>query len=463
MQHDHTQHRVHPRWKGKTADGGYFEGRGSSEGKGNKASTDKGKPKLHAQAVLLLVVSGLFGVANALSGTFVGVYLWKAKSDLALLGWFALATNIAVAVTFWLAGKWVKEYNKMNCLRLGVLLSASFYMLVLWLGKHAVDYVIWLGIVQGIASGFFWLAFNVVYFEVTDPDNRDRFNGWSGLLGSGAGIVAPWISGILIVRMAGANGYRLIFSISLGIFLLGILVSFFLKKRKVAGSYEWLLPWRCVKQEGTPWRSVSAALVAQGFREGVFGFMIGLMVYITTASEARLGSFVLITSAVSLFSFWLTGKYMKPAYRSRAMLIGSLAMTALILPFFWKVNFVTLLIFGIGISLFIPLFSIPILSAVFDLIGGNARSASQREEYIVLRELALNIGRILSVLLFIAVVSWSTTPLIINSLLLLVGSSMIISWWFMRKQLAANLQQGPLDKPTIPATISGNDCGEKRE
>jgi YQGE family putative transporter len=417
MQQDHIQHGFHP--DGTT-----------------------GKGKLGSQSILLLVMNGLFAIANALSGTFVGVYLWKSKNDFALLGWFALSTHIAMAVTFWLAGKWVKEHNKMNCLRVGVLVSACFYMLVLWLGSRAIDYVFVLGFVQGIASGFFWLAFNVVYFEVTNPDNRDRFNGWTGLLGSGAGIVAPWVSGILIVKMAGASGYRLIFSISLGIFMIGVIVSFFLKKRKVAGAYEWLLPIRSVRKQGTPWRSVSAALVAQGFREGVFGFMIGLMVYITTASEARLGSFLLITSSVSLVSFWATGKFMKPRYRNMSMLIGAWVMTIVILPFFWKVNYTTLLIFGIGTSLFIPLYSIPMLSAVYDLIGGNPRSASQREEYIVLRELSLNVGRILGVLLFIAVVSWSTKTIVLNSLLLFIGSSTLVNWWFMRGLFSA----GPLEQ-----------------
>jgi YQGE family putative transporter len=436
MQQDHIQHGIHHGLKGKRKENGYFEGHGSISDKKDGKKYKEGA-RLERQAILLLTVNALFAVANALSGTFVGVYLWKAKHDYAVLGWFALATQIAMGITFWLAGKWVKEHNKMNCLRLGVMVSAAFYMLVLWAGSNAIHFVFGLGIVQGIASGFFWVAFNVVYFEVTNPFNRDRFNGWAGLLGSGAGIVAPWVSGMLIVRMVGESGYRLVFSLSLGIFVLGVIVSFFLKKRKAVGTYEWLLPLRSIRRKGTPWRTVSLALAAQGLREGVFGFMIGLMVYISTASEARLGSFVLMTSAISLVSFWVTGKFMKPRYRSGAMLLGAAVMTATILPFFWRVNEQTLVIFGIGTSLFFPLYSIPILTSVFDLIGGDAESASRREEYVVLRELSLSVGRMLGVILFIAVVSWSTSTLVLNALLLVIGSSALISWWFMRKQFTA--------------------------
>ncbi|MNI09785.1 Major Facilitator Superfamily protein [compost metagenome] len=429
---DHYRHRQQAQ---KSA--GYFEGRAASP-ESDDARHPKSKGRLNVQAILLLVVSGLFAAANALSGTFVGVYLWKAKNDFVLIGWYTLAIHVTMAVTFWLAGKWVKEHNKMNCLRVGIMISATFYMLVLWLGSNSINYVLILGAVQGVAAGLFWIAFNVVYFEVTDPDNRDNFNGWAGLLGSGAGIIAPWISGILIVRMAGASGYRLIFSISLGIYLVGVIVSFFLKKRKVAGTYEWLFPRDCLKQKDTPWRSVSLALIAQGLREGVFGFMIGLLVYISTASEAGLGSFVLITSSVAFVSYWVAGKWLKPQYRKKAMLLGATMMVIVIVPFFWKINMTSLFIFGIGISIFMPLYMIPMVSSVFDLIGGSEQSARKREEYVVLRELCLNLGRILGTLLFIIVVSWSTAPIVMSSLLLVIGSSSIISWVFMRKQLPSS-------------------------
>ncbi|TDG00425.1 MFS transporter [Paenibacillus piri] len=416
------------KWIRRAADRSSWHYRGQE----GSAPPEKSKQSLTGQSRLLLTVHGLCAVANALSGTFVNVYLWKARQDFLVLGWFTLINHVAMALTFWLAGKWVKEHNKMNCLRAGVVVSAVFYMLVLWFGVRAVDYYWLLGVIQGTAAGFFWLAFNVVYFEVTDPGNRDRFNGWAGLLGSGAGMIAPWISGYLIVHMKQTSGYRLIFTISLIVFLLGVVVSFFLKKRKSVGHYEWLLAARCLRQKETAWRTVSAALVAQGVREGVFGFMIALLVYVHTGNEMKLGNFSLVTSAVALFSFMLVGRLLKPNHRKGAMLLGAVMIVLVVVPFFWKVNFTTLLLFGIGVGLFFPLYSIPITSSVFDLIGGNADSVKRREEYIVLRELALNVGRIFGSVLFIIVVSMTKSPLAMNVLLLVIGSSPIVTWFFMR-------------------------------
>ncbi|WP_420799792.1 MFS transporter [Paenibacillus mesophilus] len=401
----------------------------------NRDSPMKAKAGFDSQTWLLLIVSGLFAAANALSGTFVNVYLWKAKSDFALIGWFAFAHQVTMGLTFWLAGKWVKEHNKMHSLRLGVAVAALFYSIVLLLQQQAVEYVWLLGIVQGLSSGFFWLAFNVVYFEVTSADNRDRFNGWAGLLGSGAGMIAPWISGWLITRLPGTSGYRLIFAISLAVFVVGVVFSFFLKKRKVSGKYEWTHGYRSLTKRDGPWKRVFAALIAQGIREGVFGFLIGLMVYIATSNEMRIGNFSLVTSAVALVSFYVVGKWLKPAYRKWGMLTGVIMMIVVILPFFWRVNYTTLLLFGIGVALFIPLYTIPMTSSVFDIIGRDRESAEHRVEYVVLRELGLNFGRMFGTIVFIIVVSWTTAPAAINWLLLGVGSSPLLAWALMRNKL----------------------------
>jgi len=387
---------------------------------------------LNGQAALLLIVQALYGIANALSGTFVPVYLWKASQSYMLIGWFTMGQYVMSGLTFWVAGKWVKEHNKMNSLRTGIILSGVFYCTVLLLGTQAKVYYLPLGLLNGMALGFFWVAFNVVYFEVTDPDNRDRFNGWSGLLGSAAGIVAPWVSGLLITSMHGEKGYRLIFTISLVIFAVSVVLSFWLKKRHGQGSYNWKHGWQQLMQKGNPWRRMFPAIAAQGVREGVFMFLVGLTVYVATQTESKLGTFSLITSLVALISFWIVGKMLKKNNRKWAMLIGVIMIGIVILPLFWKVSYATLLMFGIGTSLFMPLYIIPMTSRVFDLIGQSEESAREREEFIVLREAGLVLGRIIGLSSYLIVLPLNHSAVAITWLLFAVGIVPIAGWWFMK-------------------------------
>ncbi|MCQ6559624.1 MFS transporter [Paenibacillus mendelii] len=388
---------------------------------------------LDGQSILLLAVQGLLGIANALSGTFVPVYLWKASQSFALIGWFNFCQYAISGFTFWIAGKWVKEHNKMNCLRLGVALSGVFYFTVLLLGKSAATYAIPLGILNGVALGCFWMSFNVVYFEITEPGNRDRFNGWAGFLGSGAGIIAPWVSGTIITLNKGERGYTIIFTIAVIIFAIAVILSFWLKKRKSEGHYEWLLGVRQLAVKGSPWRRIVPSIAAQGVRESVFMFLIGLLVYIATNNEQKLGTFSLITSLVALGSFLLIGKLMTPARRRIAMLIGAAAIGAFVIPLFWPMNFGTLLVFGIGTAIFMPLYAIPMTSVVFDMIGQSEESAKKREEFVVLREASLTMGRLLGLSCYLIILPYTDkSPQAVPWLLFSIGLFPLIGWLFIR-------------------------------
>ncbi|CAM3998805.1 MFS transporter [Paenibacillus alkaliterrae] len=396
---------------------------------------------LGGQGVLLLIVQALYGVANALSGTFVPVYLWKASQSYMLIGWFTLGQYVMGGLTFYVAGKWVKEHDKMISLRIGIILSGVFYSTVLLLGQQAKAYGVPLGILNGMALGFFWIAFNVVYFEVTGPDNRDRYNGWAGLLGSAAGIVAPWVSGLLITSMQGEKGYRFIFTLSLIIFSISVVLSFWLKKRRVHGTYNWKHGVQQLRQKGNPWRRMLPAIAAQGVREGVFAFLVGLTVYVATQDESKLGTFSLITSLVALISFWIIGKMLNKNNRKIVMLVGVVMIAVVILPLFWEVSYITLLMFGIGTSLFMPLYIIPMTSRVFDLIGQSEESAREREEFIVLREAGLVIGRIIGLSSYLIVLPLNHSPVAITWLLFAVGVVPIAGWWFMKPFLQQQQQQ----------------------
>ncbi|TGW14381.1 hypothetical protein EIL50_05835, partial [bacterium NHP-B] len=58
----------------------------------------------------------------------------------------------------------------------------------------------------------------VLTFEITEPDTRDFFNGFLGILNSGAGMIGPIVAGYVISRLADNTGYTVIFSLSLALF-----------------------------------------------------------------------------------------------------------------------------------------------------------------------------------------------------------------------------------------------------
>jgi YQGE family putative transporter len=183
------------------------------------------------------------------------------------------------------------------------------------------------------------------------------------------------------------------------------------------------------------WRPLSLSLVTQGIREGVFAFLITLLVYVATQQEWKLAQFSLITSAVSFFSFWAVGKWLKPHYRSAGMLLGAVLLVIALLPLLWRMEYITLLIMGIGTAIFLPLYLIPMISASFDLMGTSEGDANQRVELVVLRELCLMVGRLTGTLIFLGVLSISKAPTAMIWLLIGLALMPVIGWFFMRNVL----------------------------
>lgn len=196
-----------------------------------------------------------------------------------------------------------------------------FYLTVLFIGDNASTFLLLLGCLLGIGNGFYWLAFNVLTFEVTEPDTRDFFNGFLGILGSVAGMVGPMLAGYIISTLTKTTGYTIIFGISLGLFSLAVVLSFFQKRRPASGQY---LLKRIIKERKNDinWKLITNAHFFQGMREGTYAFVITVFVFIATGSEMALGTFGLINSGISFVAYYIVSRSIKNERRTKSILVG---------------------------------------------------------------------------------------------------------------------------------------------
>lgn len=388
--------------------------------------------RLDQQARRLLLMQTLVIVANALAGTFLPIFLYRMSQSLALIGWFHFAQFAVMGLVFAPLGKWVKEGGKMNVLRLGIALSSVFYFVLLWLGTQAVTYAIALGVLNGLAMGCFWSAYNVVYFEITEPGNRDRYNGLVGFMTGVTGIIVPWVSAFIISHVAD-YGYTIVFGLAGVLFMVVVVLSFGLKKRPAVGIYNLRAVFSQLTVPHNPWRAISLANVAFGVRDGVFLFMISLLIYFTTTSEQLIGNFTLIISVVSLVSFFVVGKVLKPARRRVFMLIGVIMLSVSLVTLFWSLDYSVILLYGMGTALFMPFYVVPVTSTVFDYIGRSEYSSALREEFIVMRETFMTFGRLLGLLGYIMIAPHiSTDTQVFPIFFFIVGSFPLLAWLCLR-------------------------------
>jgi MFS transporter, YQGE family, putative transporter len=380
---------------------------------------------------LLLFVGGLFTLSTALSNTFVNIFLWKQSGELSDIAIYNLTIVIMQPIAFYLAGWFAKKIDRVIVLRIGVVILALFYIGVLFMGSMASNFLIALGAMLGFGSGFYWLAFNVLTLEVTEPETRDFFNGYLGVLNSFSGMIGPLSAGFIITRMDKHLGYETIFTISMILFLIAVVISFFLKRRKADGHFGLKEVFR-ERKENRAWFQLLNAHFFQGLREGTFIFLIVIWVYTASKSEFALGTFGFVQSVVSFIGYYIVSHYLKPWHRKKGIFAGGLLL--FISPFMLliPISFTLLIVYGISVSIAYPLLLVPYVSLTYDIIGKCRGIYEKRIEYIVVREFFLNAGRIVSILTFLIVINLLSEERGIPLLLPILGAGHFLIYFCLR-------------------------------
>lgn len=390
-----------------------------------------GEVEVNRDLILLLSIGGLYALGIFLSNTFVNIYLWKQSGEYVAIALYNLSIYIMQPLTFILAGRWAKRMDRVVVLRLGVIFLSLFFLTVLFFGEQAASYKIVLGSVLGIGYGFYWLAFNVLTFEITEPDTRDFFNGFLGLLQSFGGMVGPILAGFIISRLTSNTGYTVIFTISLSLFVLAVVCSFFLKRRSAKGDFTFRRIIHERKRDQN-WNKILYAHTFQGLREGTFLFVISIWVFITTQSELALGTFNLVYSGFAFLFYYLATRFIKPKRRKGSIFVGGLTLYLSLYLILIHLSYPTLLIYAAIIGVAYPILFVPYISLTYDVIGKAWHAGEMRIEYIVVRELFLNLGRVLSIAIFLTGVHFFSPETIIPYILMLVGAGHFVIYFFIK-------------------------------
>ncbi|AVQ99382.1 hypothetical protein OBCHQ24_10265 [Oceanobacillus iheyensis] len=389
------------------------------------------KLDINKDLLFLLVIGGLYSLGIFLSNTFVNIYLWKQSGDYITIAIYNLAIYLFQPATFILAGKLAKKVDRVVVLRLGVIFLSIFFLSVLLIGEQASKYNFLLGSLLGIGYGFYWLAFNVLTFEITEPETRDFFNGFLGVLQSFGGMIGPLLAGIIIARMEANIGYTTIFTISFILFILAVACSFFLNRRRAEGSFH----FRRILQErhhNKNWRRILHAHTFQGLREGIFAFIISIWVFLITQSEFSLGMFNLVLSGLSFVFYFIATKFIKNKLRKKAILLGGLILFFSTFIILFNLGYVQLIIYAVFIGIAYPIINVPYVSMTYDVIGKAWKAKEMRVEYIVVRELFVNLGRVASIVLFLGAVMLFSAKQVIPVLLIILGSGHLIIYFFVK-------------------------------
>lgn len=422
---------------------------------------------LHANAKWLLIISTIFNLSIALSNTFVNVYLWKVDKTYGSIGVYNLLLYIVTALMFLVAGFLAGKIGAVWTLRIGILWHVVFYALTLVGGQAVANMPYLLGIVMGCAGGMYWFSFNTLSLGFTNDGKRDGFFGLNGVTGALAGMLAPPIAGFLISRedrlVGPITGYHVIFGLSLGLFVLATFLTTRIRTHAREPQLRMSIAFASLRHRW--WRLLMVGCTAYGMREGVFLFLIGLLMYVSTNSEMRLGEFALMQSALSFVSFYVVGRIVRPKNRLKVLRAGAILMAGAALFFLLPIRPITIVLYGCVIALVLPLFLVSLQGFVFDGISALSRASRSEDgvakepdasnEQIVLREIFENLGRVIGILGFLILVKTRTGVEFVPELAVGLGFTQLLTWIFLQKSgiesVCAGGEQGDGQNKVIPS------------
>lgn len=385
--------------------------------------------RLRPGARISIAVHGLFILGIALSNTFVNIYIFKVGESFKPLATYHIFQYLAIPTGFLLAGYVAEKWDRTHALRIGVGLHGIFYALVLYLGPATIHNIHFLGFLLGTATGFYYLGSGVLSYDLTSDGNTEYYTGVQGTVAGMDNMIAPFIAGWIIVSVPKLTGYRIIFTVSLVLFAATTWISRYLYNRPSSGEFS---PLILMQPNFNPhWKPVMVTHFLNGVRGGSLAFLVGVMVYISTGTELGLGTFALVTSIIGLISTYLVGKQVERTARARFMRTGVRWMTLSTLILAAIPGTVGLILFGLIEAAFASFYNIPFSALQFEIMDGDKAHHEHRVEYITVRELPLNFGRLVSVIIFLLFVPYIKEPVAFAGFLFILTISHMAGWYVL--------------------------------
>lgn len=275
------------------------------------------KTKLSRDASILLAMGCLFMAGFMIASTFVNVYLLRLTGDMGLMILQTIANYFMILSGFIFGTYYTKKGGSMlNLLRIGIASIVLYYTLILVLKEKASTYLVILGLFNGIGQGFYYFTFNILVGKLLSETERPKFFGFQSSFSYIFGVLAPAISGAIIVRFSELTGYYVLFGATVFVLLFAVFFSLQLKKIDTDQHYQ-IFP--VLKEKGNKfWNLNKYVNFTNGFTQAIYGQIFTVFAYLIISDESVIGN---LSSTMSLIgvvsSLFIASKFTTPAIQKK--------------------------------------------------------------------------------------------------------------------------------------------------
>lgn len=342
------------------------------------------------KAKQLIVMSIITTLASLLSNVFVNTFFLRVTSDLMPIATYNLCLCASSAVAFPLFGAATKKIGSANVQRAGILLQIMYLGFILLMGDNVSQMVVICGILSGVATSSMAIAGNKLTIEYTNTNCRSAYLSVSGTFTSIVSVVSPLISGFIIARFAGLKGYYITFLLSLVLYVIAFILTIWFNEKPKKSRFEF---FQMLKLRNKTFALLNVGQFAVGVRDGIFGFLISIMMFEIVKSEGIYGITTSFAKLIVVAAYFLGVKFINPKNLFKWLRPSMWLMFAAPIPLFLLQNQLGLTAQIIMDSIASPLVAITLNSLIYnklEKIGQNGKT----EEAIAVQQVWLNFGKV---------------------------------------------------------------------
>ncbi len=375
----------------------------------------------------LLRLNGLFFLTASLAGIFVNLFLFQLGGFKSVI-YFGLVSLFSLYIVYLSSSYYLRKISSKVSIRASFLIYAFFYTLLFLLRENSVHYLFLLGLINGFAGGLYWVGNNITQYIATQSHTRHEFFGKLNFFMNVGNSFGPSVGGLIIYVFGQfylkSFGYFVLFSLVSFLFLILFFVTNKLPGYKV---YESSIMHIFKHKRIFSWKIVLSQQFLYGLFDVAFGTLSPILIFLFLKQEFSVGLVNTITVLCYAFANLIAIKILKKY--SLAYILGSFGMGFGLFIFGLEQNWIGILSLILFANTFAPLLNIVASKSVYDVMDSVKEPWQRKYHFLVERDTALGIARVLvySLLLLLftsgnQVLIAKNWVLIISVIPLLIGS-----------------------------------------
>lgn len=357
--------------------------------------------KLSKDAIVSLIIHACFQFGASMSGLFLNLYLWRLTGDFTINAVYNMINFAITPIAFAVGGLIAKKMDRMVLYRLGIMLHAIFYLLVVLAGTAVPQYYILFAVIGGIASGFYWTGYIVLQYDVSNERNRLRYLAFNMIAFNSAGLVGPALAGFIIQRMNALTGYIIIFMLAFIMFVVAAIISMRIKAIENHHRTYYLKYVGLLMKKNRQWLGGLFSFFFLGLFQGIMLFLPNILLFRALNREDLVGFFGVLFAAIVVGTGFVISRKAREEHARKYIFYSISCVVGASCMLLFGVELWSVIVFMVVYSIGNPLLLNSLTSQYFRSISQLPLKGQLRVEAVVVRELFLNVGRVIAIAVLI--------------------------------------------------------------